>query len=273
MSLHDSHNHLQRFADPARIIAEMQAAGIADCVVNGTGEDDWDDVAVLAERFPDFVTPAFGLHPWKAHRRSTDWLRKLATHLDRFPTASIGECGLDGWVEEPSPAIQREVFLPQLALARERRLPITIHALKAWEPLFDAFATEAPPEKFLLHSFGGSAELVKRLSAVGAYFSFSGHFLHPRKARVLEAFNLIPRDRLLLETDAPEMLPPEEFITHLMAGGQNHPANLPRIAGGLATALGISPDHLAEITSANHAGFFHRGSEPSAARGSDWLGT
>jgi TatD DNase family protein len=264
MPLHDSHNHLQRFADPVRIIAEMQAAGIAGCVVNGTGEDDWEDVASLAGSFPDFVTPAFGLHPWKAHLRSARWLDSLKGYLDRFPDASIGECGLDGWVAGPSLAIQREVFLPQLALARERRLPITIHALKAWEPLFDAFATEPPPEKFLLHSFGGSTELVKRLADRGACFSFSGHFLHPRKAKVLEAFKLVPEDRLLLETDAPEMLPPEEFITHPLPGGQNHPANLPRIAVGLATALEMVPETLAAVTAANHASFFHRGRGGSA---------
>ena len=256
MPLFDSHNHLQRFADPARVILEMQAAGITGCVVNGTGEDDWQDVAQLAESFPDFVTPAFGLHPWKAHLRSDSWLATLVDYLNRFPTASIGECGLDGWVAAPSLDLQREAFLPQLALARERRLPLTIHALKAWEPLFDAFATEAPPEKFLLHSFGGSPELVKRLAAMGASFSFSGHFLHPQKAKVLDAFKTVPPDRLLLETDAPDMLPPEEFITHPLPDGQNHPANLPRIAAALAAALETSPHHLAEITTANHARFF-----------------
>lgn len=266
MPLHDSHNHLQRFADPDRIIAEMQAAGIAGCVVNGTGEDDWENVATLAQSFPDFVTPAFGLHPWKAHLRSPSWLTTLEAYLARFPTASIGECGLDGWVAELSLEVQREAFLPQLALARERRLPLTIHALKAWEPLFDAFSTEPPPEKFLLHSFGGSPELAKRLAAMGAYFSFSGHFLHPRKAKVLDAFKSIPQDRLLLETDAPDMLPPVDFIAHPLPRDQTHPANLPRIAAGLAAALGISPERLAEITATNHETFFHRGCEPSAAR-------
>lgn len=256
MTFYDSHNHLQRFTRPARIILEMQAAGVAGCAVNGTCEDDWETVARLADRFRDFVTPAFGLHPWHAHRRSRRWLAVLESYLDRFPTASIGECGLDGWVAAPLLDLQREVFLPQLALARERRLPLTIHALKAWEPLFDAFATEPPPEKFLLHSFGGSPELIKRLAAMGAFFSFSGHFLHPRKAQVLEAFKTVPPDRLLLETDAPDMLPPEEFITHPLPDGQNHPANLPRIAAGLAAALGTNPDQLAKFTAANHVSFF-----------------
>lgn len=256
MTLFDSHNHLQRFADPARIIAEMRAVGIAGCVVNGTAEDDWEAVARLAEDFPDFVTPAFGLHPWQAHRRSDRWRTILEGYLDRFPHASLGECGLDGWVASPAPAVQLEAFLPQLALARDRGLPLTLHALKAWQPLFDAFAREAPPPKFLLHSFGGTPELADRLAATGAWFSFSGYFLQPRKAKVLAAFRMLPQDRLLLESDAPDMLPPAEFIDHPLPGGENHPANLPRIAAGLAAALGLAPEPLAARIRANHARFF-----------------
>ncbi|WP_193210947.1 TatD family hydrolase [Luteolibacter marinus] len=255
MALFDSHNHLQKFADPARIIAAMRAAGISGCIVNGTSEDDWEAVARLAEAFPDFVRPAFGLHPWFAHRRSARWHAVLEGFLDRFPDSSIGEIGVDGWVNEPSPAVQREVFLPQLALARDRKRPVTIHALKAWEPLLEGLAAE-PVERFLLHSFGGSPELAERLAGLGAWFSFSGYFLHPRKAKVLEAYRAVPADRLLLETDAPEMLPPLEFIGHPLPEDQNHPANLPRIAGGLAEALGTDTASLTERTAANHLRFF-----------------
>lgn len=256
MKLFDSHNHLQRFENTALVITEMQQAGIAGCVVNGTGEDDWEAVARLAEEFPGFVQPAFGLHPWKAHLRSDKWLLSLEQWLERFPQASIGECGLDGWVDKPSLEVQKEVFLPQLAIARERGLPVTIHALKAWEGLFEAFEAKPPPERFLMHSFGGSPELVKRLVPMGARFSFSGYFLQPRKAKVLEAFKAVPRERLLLETDAPDMLPPEKFISHLMHGDQNHPANLGGIAAALAGHLEMTPVELAVLTAANHAVLF-----------------
>jgi TatD DNase family protein len=255
MLLFDSHNHLQRFEDPGRIIAGMREIGIGGCVVNGTSEDDWEAVGRLAEAYPDFVRPAFGLHPWYAAGKSDEWLTHLEGWLDRFPDASVGEIGLDGWIEGPSLDAQRQVFLPQLALARERNLPATIHALKAWQPLFDAFEREAPPEKFLLHSFGGSSELVERLAPMGAWFSFSGYFLHPRKAKVLEAFKSVPAERLLLETDAPEMIPPDEYVSHPLEG-MNHPANLLRIAEGLAAGLGMEVPSLAELTAANHRSFF-----------------
>jgi len=132
---------------------------------------------------------------------------------------------------------------------------MTIHALKAWEPLFATFEEERPPEKFLLHSFGGSPELVKRLADLGAWFSFSGSFLQPRKAKVVEAFKFVPQDRLLVETDAPDMIPPEGFITHHAAEG-NHPANLVRIAEGLAERLEIPAEALAASASGNHRKFF-----------------
>ena len=252
MALIDAHNHLHQFADPEAIIASMKNAGIEGCVVNGTSEADWPAVAGLAERHPDFVHPAFGLHPWHAHQRSTDWLDKLRTFLDRFPRASIGECGVDRWVAGPPIEIQLEAFLPQLALARERNLPITIHALKAWGPLLDALDREPPPGRgFLLHSYGGSPELIGQLVPRGARFSFSGHFLHPRKAGIIEAFRSVPPDRLLLETDAPSMIPPEESITHPLPDGQNHPANLPAIAAGLARELHRDPSSLGHRCTVN----------------------
>ena len=254
--VNDSHNHLQKFDDPATVISEMQAAGVVSCVVNGTGETDWNAVADLAETYPDFVRPAFGVHPWEAHLQSGRWKSRLEDFLDRFPQASVGECGLDGWVSEPPLDVQRELFLPQIAIARERELPLTIHALKAWQPLFDAFEKEAPPEKFLLHSFGGSVELIERLTRLGAYFSFSGYFLHPRKSKVLGAFKSVPHDKLLLETDGPEMTPPPEFMSHLRDDERNHPANLPKIAEGLAETLGMEPSELEAMTSENHRRFF-----------------
>lgn len=241
----DAHNHLHQFPEPDSVIAEMKAAGIAGCVVNGTSEDDWPDVAALAARHPDFVHPAFGLHPWHAHRRSSNWLDVLSGFLDRFPRASVGECGLDRWIDEPSLDEQLDVFLPQLALARERDLPVTIHALKAWGPLLDAFEKEAPPKcGFLLHSYNGSPEFVDQLVPLGARFSFSGHFLDPRKAKSLDAFRAVPADRLLLETDAPDMAPPEPCITHPLPDNRNHPANLPAIARALAEHLSEDPASL-----------------------------
>jgi TatD DNase family protein len=249
----DAHNHLQnpRLGDPGPVIAAMKSAGVIRCVVNATREDDWRAVEDLATREPDFISPAFGIHPWQAHTATGGWQERLKALLEKHPQASIGECGLDQWISHPPIQVQRPVFLDQLRLASEMGRPLTIHCLKAWAVLFDAFEEVPPPARFLMHSFGGSIETARRLIPLGAWFSFSGHFLHPRKSAVLDVFRQLPPDRILLETDAPDMLPPGETITHPLPENRNHPANLSAIGQALAAALGMPPADLADLARAN----------------------
>jgi len=243
----DAHNHLHdpRLGDPEAIIAEMRVAGISRCVVNATCEDDWPVIEALFERHPDFILPAFGVHPWKAHLTVSGWEDRLRRLLEKHPSAAVGECGLDRWIDSPGLEFQSPVFEVQLALARALDRCVVIHCLKAWQPLFESFEREQPPARFLLHSFNGSLEIARRLIPLGAYFSFSGHFLHPRKSGLLETFRQLPPERVLLETDAPDMLPPDEFVTHSPSGGLNHPANLPSIAAAYAALMGIELSALA----------------------------
>lgn len=252
----DAHNHLQdpRLNGAGSLVSAMRATGITRCVVNATREEDWNAVLQLAAEHPDFILPALGIHPWHAHTATAGWQDRLAALLEEHPCASIGECGLDKWVESPSMEIQMPVFLSQLRLARELDRPMTIHCLKAWEPLFAAFKDEAPPRRFLMHSFGGSIETARRLIPLGAFFSFSGYFLQPKKSGTVEVFRQLPQDRLLVETDAPDMLPPDEVISHPLPDNQNHPANLASIACHLAAGLHLAPEDLSRITSEN----FHR---------------
>lgn len=249
----DAHNHLQdpRLGDPGPVISAMKSAGVSRCVVNATREADWPAVENLATLEAGFISPAFGIHPWQAHTVVSGWQERLNSLLEKYPQASIGECGLDQWISHPPIDVQRPVFIDQLRLSRELERPLTIHCLKAWGALFEAFTEVPPPTRFLMHSFGGSIETARRLIPLGAYFSFSGHFLHPRKQAMLEVFRQLPPDRILLETDAPDMLPPGEIITHSLPENRNHPANLPAIGQALAAALGMTPERLAELTCEN----------------------
>ncbi|BDS08966.1 hydrolase TatD family protein [Oceaniferula spumae] len=238
----DAHNHLQdaRF-DSIRetVVTEMLEAGVTRCVVNGTCPDDWPKVAELAKQYPDLVIPSFGLHPWK--KPADGWKEQLLYYLDAFPNSCLGECGLDRWIKDYDIDLQTEIFTAQLEIATERNLPLTIHCLKAWGPLIDVLEShELPKRGFLLHSYGGSAELIPRLTKLGAYFSFSGYFLHPKKAKVLDVFREVPSDRLLMETDAPDMLPPENIITHPLSDELNHPANLIAIMEAASKTLDTS---------------------------------
>jgi TatD DNase family protein len=291
--LYDAHNHLQ---DPtlvphlANIADAARTAGIAAMVVNGTCEDDWPQVHALAQRYP-FVRPSYGLHPWDAGNRSPAWLDTLRARLAAEAGAAVGEIGLDRWIldsarpDDPRLAgvrrapieEQTEVFLAQLALAAAENRPVTIHCLQAFGLLDKLLqAHPVPARGFLLHAYGGPAELIPRFAARGAYFSFNGYFLkdtpapdpkcHPlgdtvfRGAR-LEAFKRVPLDRLLVETDAPAMALPTGWRTHGLPAGAdgaplNHPANLEAAYSALAALRHVPAAELPPRIAANFSRFF-----------------
>lgn len=233
LPLYDAHNHLQdeRFGGRQdELVRDARAAGVACMVVNGSCEADWAQVADLAARFPDLVRPGYGYHPWYLAERSPRWLENLRAHLAERG-ASVGEIGLDRWKKDLPWAGQEDAFAAQLRLAAEFNRPASIHCLQAWGPLVDLLEREPRPAcGFVLHSYGGSAELIERLAPLGAYFSLPGYYAHERKARAREVFRRVPADRLLIETDAPDQcLPPTrcEFPLHDPGGAElNHPANL-----------------------------------------------
>lgn len=252
MNLCDAHNHLQddRLAPwRAEILAELPSLGIQAAVVNGSAEDDWEAVAALAREHP-WITPSFGLHPWYVKERSPRWLGNLARCLGEIPRAAVGEIGLDRWIENPDIPAQTEVFRAQMEIAVQFDRPVTIHCLRAWGLLDDLLHSLPLPRRgFLLHSYGGSRDLVPKLARLGAYFSLSPYFCHERKAAQLETFAHVPLDRLLAETDAPDMWPPDALNDRplLDASGKplNHPANLIQSYRALASLRGLPLEELA----------------------------
>lgn len=276
----DAHNHLQdeRLAPHLDQIAEQLAGlGLRAAVANGTCENDWVRVSELSRRYP-WVVPSFGLHPWDAGNRSSDWLGKLTAVLAENPSAGVGEIGLDRWIIDGArpndPRLaglrrapleeQAAVFTAQLALATKENRPATIHCLDAWGALWEIVRSASMPARgFLLHAYSGPAEMVRGFAGRGAYFSFNGSFLDERKARHREPFKMIPRDRLLVETDAPAMPLPQPWRTYklpLSSTGTtlNHPGNIEAAYTGLASLLGLPVADLCALTEANFLRLFSR---------------
>lgn len=277
-TFYDAHNHLQDdWLAPHldKLAAQLPALGLRAAVVNGTSEADWARVAELAQRFA-WVRPSYGLHPWDAGNRSADWLAKLQAQLVADPHAAVGEIGIDRWILDsartddprltglrraPLPE-QGEVFLKQLALATTENRPVTIHCLQAWgalDGLLDNVAT--PARGFLLHAYGGPPEMVPRFAERGAYFSFNGYFLDPRKEKAQAAFKRVPADRLLVETDAPAMPLPQAWRTHKLPPAPdgspvNSPGNIDAAYAGLASLRGVSIQELTTQVAENFTRFF-----------------
>ncbi len=240
-------------------MAAVRAESIARMVVNGSCEADWPAVLELARRYRE-VLPSFGYHPWYIRQRGPEWQAKLIECLDLVPSA-IGEIGLDRWIKDHDIAQQEEVFTWQLRLAAEREVAVSIHCLQAWGALLSILQREPRPRRgFLLHSYGGSPEMVPGFVKLGAYFSLPGYFAHERKVRQRETFRHVPLDRLLIETDAPDQPLPDERnrFPLLDSDGKpvNHPANLPAVYEFASELLGLPPDDLAAQVEANFLRLF-----------------
>ncbi|MDB6124478.1 MAG: TatD-related deoxyribonuclease [Pedosphaera sp.] len=261
--LYDSHNHLQDAPLTPHldgILRELDQQGVVKMVVNGTQEADWPAVLELTKKNSK-VIPCFGLHPWYVAQRSANWQSHLLQHLEQVP-AGIGEIGLDRWIEGYDSPQQEEVFIWQLRLAAERNLPVSIHCLRAWGRLLELLQQEPRPEcGFLLHSYGGPQEMIESLAKLGAYFSISGYFAQERKGKQQEIFRHVPRERLLIETDAPDMLPPEKYVDFPLideSSGKsiNHPANIGAVYRFVAELLNEPIEVVAQRTEENFQRLF-----------------
>ena len=260
--LYDAHNHLQdprlepRFGE---VWEAVRKEPIGRMVVNGTCEADWPEVLALARAHPEIVA-SFGYHPWFIKERTAGWKGKLLECLESVPSG-VGEIGLDRWIKDFDTPAQEQVFIYQLRVAAERNLPASIHCLQAWGRLLEILQAEPRPARgFLLHSYGGTVEMVRPLAKLGAYFSIPGYFAHERKGRQREVFRQVPPDRLLIETDAPDQLPPSEWIRFPLSdeAGKaiNHPANLGRIYEFSAQVLGRPVEELSAQVELNFERLF-----------------
>lgn len=222
----DAHNHLQ---DPR---LDGCRADWPECIVNSIQESDWD--AVLATAKAPKRHAALGIHPWFADTATPGWEQRLHQLLIEYPTAGIGECGLDTKTKRCEIELQLPIFKQQLELARELDRLMTIHCIAAWERMIDVFNHTPPPTRWLLHGFNGSGETARRFTSMGAYFSISARVISPGGEKILRAFREIPRERILLETDAP-----------------NLPLDPPAAGIEIAQILGCNPREFATSTRQN----------------------
>jgi len=245
----DAHCHLQ---DPKlgtglqEVLRRSETFSIRRWVVNGTHPGDWHSVAELARTHPGII-PQFGVHPWKSQDLPADWEVRLREYLLRFPEAGIGEIGLDRKLTTIPISIQSDVCLQQIKLAEEFRRPCTLHVIAAWAEL-EQILQEVRPKRFLLHSFGGSAEQVRHYAQHGAWFSFGGAVIRQASDKLQTAIQAVPEDQLLLETDAPFQHPEGKDRIQ-------EPAGLLRIAEKVASIRGVNVDVLRQQTEENATRF------------------
>ncbi len=242
----DSHCHLD---DPQlrprldTLIPEAEHAGVTAFLVPGVAPEGWPEIEALALRYHQAL-PAYGVHPMHADQLTPATLSELRRYA-QFGTA-IGEIGLDYLLPSPSRKMQQEAFRAQLDIAREAGLPVLLHCRRAFDDLI-AIVREAGINASggVMHSFSGSVETAMTCLRLGLHISLSGTVTYLNARRPVDVAAAVPLERLLLETDAPD-LSPEPY-----RGEVNVPAHLLATAERVAQIRDIPVEELARITSEN----------------------
>jgi len=259
----DHHCHLDfpDFADDlAGVVARAKAAGVGTLVTISTRIRRFDQVAAVAERFPD-VWCSVGTHPHNADEE-LDIPAAEIVRLSQHPkVVAIGEAGLDYHYKHSSPAGQAEGFRNHIAAARETGLPLEIHTREADADTLAIIEDEHRNGAFpaVLHCYTGGRELAMRAVDLGLYVSFSGVISFKKTEALQEIARDVPLDRILVETDAPFLAPMP------YRGKTNEPAYVVHTAAALARIRGVSAGEIARATTENFFRLYAKARPPAAA--------
>ena len=248
----DSHLHLEQFEDVDAVHADAIDAGVSGFVCVSQERQSMQKVLELADRFPESVIPALGVHPVEVTRLSDEALeRALDFMADQIERADeVGEVGLDYKWAETTAAQERqaEILTRQLDLAAKYGKPLNLHSRRCLRQVMDraiAFHRDTGLNA-QLHWFTQSAKLVRICNEEGIYMSVGPTILYQEQTQEVAA--AISDELLLLETDAPVPI----------GGQEGHPRRVREVAVKLAELKGVSLADIAALTGANFTRFLGR---------------
>ena len=243
----DTHCHIDEEAfdaDREEVIARQQESGVERMIVPGVNVASIETVMKVCRAHPGYCYPALGLHPEDV---KDDWQEQLtiveqAIRDHRNELVAIGEIGLDYYWDKAYKEEQREVLRRQLILARELDLPVILHNREATEDIMRIVKEEGGRGVF--HCFNGSRETAQQILDMGFYLGIGG-VLTFKNSKLAEKLDVVPLERIVLETDAPYMAP----VPH--RGERNESRFMIHVAERLAQVYNCPVEYVIELTSAN----------------------
>ena len=227
------------------MLARARAAGVRRLVVIGAvGDPSSAERAVaLAERDPD-IWATVATHPHDVKEMTLEWWA-IHDRLARHPrVVAIGETGLDYYYDHSPRAVQQLAFVRFLELARAVDKPVVCHIRDAHADA-QQILRDHPPSGCVIHCFTGTPDDARIYAELGCYVSFSGIVTYKTAGAIRDAVPLVPRDRLLVETDCPYLAPVP------MRGKRCEPAFVVHTAEVVARSAGMEFEELARITTEN----------------------
>ena len=244
-NIFDTHAHYDdsRFdEDRDRLLTSLPAKGVSHIVNCGCDLKSSLSTLALSEKY-DFIYAALGVHAHEAEEATEEDLQKIAELYKNKKVAAVGEIGLDYHYEGFDKEKQIELFAAQLKLAAELNLPVIVHSRDATEDTLRLLKEYRP--KGVLHCFSGSAETAKEIIKLDMYIGFTGVITFKNARKALEALEVVPNDRLVLETDCPYMAPVP------FRGKRCDSSMITYMAEKAAEIKGITPQEILDITCKN----------------------
>lgn len=248
MILFDTHAHLddEMFnEDRDEMIRRARQAGVILIVNVGYSLASSRDSINLADRY-DMIYAAVGIHPHDAAEAGPGYLEELEKMASHPRVVAIGEIGLDYYRDLSPRPVQRRVFSEQMALAKKLEKPIIIHDRDAHGDMMDILRREKlGPAGGVMHCYSGSWEMARECLSMGFYISIAGPVTYANAARLKDVAARVPRDRLLIETDAPYLTPAP------YRGKRNEPAHVLYTAEEIAGLREMEIEDLGKMCAEN----------------------
>ena len=244
----DSHCHVdeeQFDEDREAVLARMREHGITRYAVIGSDMETSRRAIRFAREHEGAVAVA-GIHPHEAKGFREEDPDEIAAWYRAGKIRAVGEIGLDYYYDHSPREVQREVCRKQMELAWEIGAPVAYHIRDAHAEMLEIMKSmKARLTGGIIHCFSGSAEIAKEYLKLGYYISFAGPLTFKKAPKLQEACRIVPKNRLLIETDSPYMAPEP------VRGRRNEPANVRYVGLKLAELRGETPEEVAAYTTEN----------------------
>ena len=243
----DTHSHIDMIKEVAldNIISSANNAGVKKIIIPSADEESFEPVLEICENF-DNVYCMLGVFPEEVKK----WTDKTSERIINLAKSNskvvgVGEIGLDYYWDTSFTDLQKEIFIKQIEIANELKLPIAVHDREAHKDTFDIITKYNKGSDVLLHCFSGSVEFARECVKAGFYLALGGVVTFKNAKKMKEVAVDVPLDRLMLETDAPYLTPVP------YRGKTNEPKYIPLIAQEIANLREISVDEVAKQTTIN----------------------
>ena len=242
--------------DRDEVLQRALDAGVRRIIVTGSSDASNIRAVALAEAHPGVLYSTAGVHPHHASDYSDSSDERIRELINKDVVVAVGECGLDYFRNFSPRDAQLAAFRRQLEIAKESGLPVFLHQRDAHDDFVDVLDSALPDiSRAVAHCFTGEGESLHEYVAMGLYVGITGWICDERRGQHLhDIVSVIPDDRLLIETDAPYLLP--RNIRPKPKSRRNEPAYLRYVLETVAQARDQTIEHVAEITTRNAVRFF-----------------